>query len=82
MLSKSQFNRRLHAIDESVWDQLNMILARAFKFMNNESEYIVDSFLVAVCHNIRISRSKIYQREEYRGYSASKRQYFMVFEFI
>lgn len=77
MLSKSQFNRRLHAIDQSVWDQLNMILAQAFKFVNSENEYIVDSFPVPVCHNIRIKRSKIYKKkEEYRGYNASKRQYF------
>jgi len=76
MLSKSQFNRRLHAIDSSVWQRLQYILAQTFKQVHNNKQYVVDSFPVAVCHNIRISRCKIYKSEEYRGYSASKRQYF------
>lgn len=76
MLSKSQFNRRLHAINSNVWKQLHYILAQVFIQTNENREFVVDSFPVAVCHNIRISRSKIYRTEEYRGYSASKREYF------
>jgi hypothetical protein len=40
------------------------------------SRYIIDSFPVAVCDNIRISRSKIVKGEQYRGKIASKRRYF------
>jgi hypothetical protein len=42
----------------------------------DESVYLVDSFPVPVCDNIRIDRCKLYQDEEYRGYTASKRRYF------
>jgi hypothetical protein len=38
--------------------------------------YIIDSFLIASCDNIRIRRSRRYQGEEYRGYTPSKRRYF------
>lgn len=43
---------------------------------NPHQSYAVDSFPVLVCHNIRIKRSRIYTEEKYRGYCASKRQYF------
>lgn len=59
-----------------MWQQLQYILGQAFIQTNDSQEYLVDSFPVPVCQNIRISRSKIYRSEEYRGYCASKRQYF------
>lgn len=37
---------------------------------------MIDSYPVEVCDNIRISESKIYQGEEFRGYSASKKRFF------
>jgi hypothetical protein len=40
------------------------------------ANYIVDSFPVSSCHNIRISRSKLFKGEAFRGYKASMRQYF------
>jgi len=76
MLSKSQFNRRLLAIPETVWMALSNILAELFKQTNEGNEYAMDSFPVPVCDNIRISRSRIYKGEEYRGYIASKKRYF------
>ena len=76
MLSSSQFNRRLHAIDVSIWETINFVLSQIFISRNETQEYSVDSFPVEVCHNIRISRCKIYKDEEYRGYCASKREYF------
>ena len=76
MLSKSQFNRRLLAIPEAVWLALFGFLAELYKQANTDSEYAMDSFPVPVCDNIRISRSRIYTDEEYRGYIASKRRYF------
>ncbi len=76
MLSKSRFNRRLHAIPEEVWLALFDLLAQVFKLTNPEKEYIVDSFPVPVCDNIRIRRCRIYQGEAYRGYIPSKRRYF------
>ena len=52
MLSKSQFNRRWHAIDMSIWEQINYFLGQIFKARNKTSEYAIDSFPVAVCEMI------------------------------
>jgi hypothetical protein len=79
-ISKSRFNRRLHAIDSSLWQQLFDLLAEVFKQNNPDQSYVVDSLPVAVCDNIRIRRSKLYPLQEhgeaFRGYIASKRRYF------
>ena len=39
-------------------------------------EYVIVYLPVKVCHNIRIKKSKLLQGEQYRGYNASKREYF------
>jgi Transposase DDE domain len=75
-LSSSQFNRRLLAIDRTIWKYIFQTLAEVFKTNNKSKHYAVDSFPVAVCDNIRISRCNLYKTEEYRGKSASKRRYF------
>ncbi len=75
MLSKSRFCRRLHAVSELIYDmfhQLGMVL----KMINISSEYIVDSLPIPICDNIRISRCRIANSEDYRGYIASKKRYF------
>jgi hypothetical protein len=57
-ISKSRFNRRLHAIDPSLWRTLFDVLADVFKHEHSEqTTYVVDSLPVAVCDNIRIRRS-------------------------
>lgn len=76
MLSKSRFNRRLHQIPEGVWRQMSYVLGEANKQVNANHDYIVDSMPVPVCDNIRISRSRLYQGEAYRGKIASKHRYF------
>ena len=76
MLSESRLNRRIHALDDSVWQNLFTILSETVKQRNTNQEYIHDSFPIPVCDNIRISRSKIFKGEEYRGYIPSKRRYF------
>lgn len=75
MLSKSRLNRRIHALSNYIYILIR-ILGNYWKEINKESIYIIDSYPVQVCDNIRIKESKIYQGEEYRGYSASKRRYF------
>ena len=75
MLSKSRFNRRLHLIRELIVD-LFFQLARMIKQLNLTSEYIIDSFPVASCDNMRISSSKLLQGKRYRGRKASMRRYF------
>lgn len=75
MLDKSRFCRRLHALSELMYDlfhQIGMLL----KVSNSDVEYLLDSFPVAVCDNIRISKSRLLRSEDYRGYIASKKRYF------
>ena len=76
-LDKSQFNRRLYALYDRIWEVF-MLLAMFAKETN--SAYSLDSFPVAVCKNIRIGRSRIVKGEAYRGYNASKREYFYGFK--
>jgi hypothetical protein len=75
MLEKSRFNRRLHSVSMLINDlfhQVGMIL----KEISDSTEYLLDSFPVPICDNIRIFNVKIIQSEEYRGYIASKKRYF------
>ena len=76
MLSKSQFNRRLRAIPYEVFQSIQLILSKHFIDCCESKEFIVDSFPIRVCRNIRIGRCKIYKKEKYRGYNASMREYF------
>ncbi|NLO00901.1 MAG: hypothetical protein GX126_01095 [Bacteroidales bacterium] len=78
MLSKSRFNRRIHAIFELITN-LFFSIAEVLKRINISSEYIIDSFPVPVCENIRISRSRIVKGEQYRDYKPSMRKYFYGF---
>lgn len=75
MLDKSRFNRRLHGVSElivSIFWQLGHCL----KSMAGASEYVIDSFPVAVCDNICISRSKLLKGKQWRGKQSSMRRYF------
>lgn len=91
MISKSHLNRRIHAIEPSLWRTLFELLARVFIERNDpDRAYAVDSLPVAVCDNIRIHRCRLYPSEgkdrassssssgekSFRGYIASKRRYF------
>ena len=75
MLIKSRLNRRLHRIHDLFLTLFNL-LGETWKALNSKSIYVVDSYPVASCDNYRISRSRRYQGEEWRGYQASKRRYF------
>jgi hypothetical protein len=75
MLGKSRFSRRLKRIKHQFLTLFN-VLAQMWKELDQDGIYIVDTFPVAVCDNIRIARCKLYQGEDYRGYTASKKRYF------
>ena len=75
MLGKSRFSRRLNRIKHQFLSLFN-VLAHMWKELNQDGIYIVDTFPVAACDNIRIPRCKLYQGEEYRGYTSSKKRYF------
>lgn len=79
IIDKSGFNRYLHALS----DQLNALfigLGNSLKSLNIESQYLIDSFPVSVCRNIRIPRNKLLKEEVYRGKNVSKREYFYGFK--
>jgi len=75
MLSKSRFNRRLHAISDTLWQALFALLSEAAKQSNPTQEYVVDSCPVPVCDNIRIFTCRLYQGEAFRGKVASKKRF-------
>lgn len=75
MLSKSRLSRRLHALAElayTIFHQLGQVLKQS----GHSNKYLLDSFPVAVCDNIRISRSRIVRGEQFRARMCSKRRYF------
>jgi hypothetical protein len=74
--SKSRFNRRLHRLPETLWQFVLSVLAQFHQQANPERVQVVDTFPVPVCRNIRIKRCKIYRAPAFRGYCASKREYF------
>lgn len=75
VLGRSRFSRRLNRVKHQFLSLFN-VLAYMWKELNEDGIYILDTFPVAVCDNIRIPRCKLYQGRQYRGYTASKKRYF------
>jgi hypothetical protein len=75
MLDKSRFCRRLHRLADFLLT-LFYRLTRKLKDMAGAATYRLDSFPVAVCDNIRISRSKVLKGEAFRGKHAAMQRYF------
>lgn len=74
-LSRSRLIRRIHRCEPFLMPLFHA-LAEAGHHLNTDSLYIIDSFPLPVCDNIRIRRCQRYQGETWRGYQASKRRYF------
>lgn len=74
-LSRSQFNRRLHRLKPQLV-LLFEVLGQAYKQHNQNATYLIDTFPIPVCDNIRICRARLYRGETFRGYTPSKRRYF------
>lgn len=79
VVDKSNFNRQLHKLAQ-ILSYIFVSLGQSIQQLNTSCEYIIDSFPIAVCKNIRIKRCKLLQDEAYRGYNASKREYFYGFK--
>jgi hypothetical protein len=75
MLDKSRFNRRLHQLSDLLFSMFYQI-GHYLKSMAGASEYVIDSFPVAVCDNIRIGRCKLLKGKQWRGKQSSMRRYF------
>ncbi len=74
-LSASRFSRRVHR-GKDLFLTLFAVLGAHWKDLNAAAIYVIDSFPITSCDNIRIKRSRRYQGEAYRGYVPSKRRYF------
>ena len=75
MLNKSRVNRRLHAMGEDIVS-IFLHIGEYLKEVAKCKDFVLDSFPVPVCDNIRISRSKLIKDPSYRGWQASMRRYF------
>jgi len=75
LLSPSRFNRRLHRLLDQLplWVQ---VLGELKRHLSPRMTYLVDSFPVAVCQNIRIRRCRLFRDKAYRGFVPSKRVFF------
>jgi len=75
MLGKSRFSRRIHDVFDLVHNLFEQV-GYFFKRASCEMEYVIDSFPVPVCDNIRISGCRMLEGEQWRGWKASMRRYF------
>lgn len=74
-MSRGQFSVRLNRIAH-YFLTVFQYLSEHWKAQNEEDIYLIDTYPIPVCDNIRIPRSRIYREEAFRGYKASKRRYF------
>ena len=63
MLSRSRLNRRLHRVADLLHTLFHQ-LGAALKELSPSARYLLDSFPVAVCDNMRISRCRLVKDEE------------------
>ncbi len=75
MLDKSRFTRRLHHLQDVLFAMFYQV-GHCFKQVSGTLDYVIDSFPVAVCDNIRINNCRLLKGEQWRGYTASMRRYF------
>lgn len=76
-LSKGQFSQRIYALYPYIFD-IYSLFGTIAKAVN--TKYALDTFPLALCHNIRIKRCKIIKGEAHRGYNSSKKEYFFGFK--
>lgn len=75
MIGESRFNRRLHRL----WTTMQTLffqVGQQLKAIAGASDFVLDSFPVAVCDNIRISRCRVLKGKGWRGRWCAMRRYF------
>ena len=76
MLGPSRFCRRLHAVGALI-ERVFIHLGLALKAASASPRYLLDSFPVPLCDNIRTKRCRLVPlNEAFRGKNASKRRFF------
>ncbi len=76
-IDKSQFNRRLHRLQNRLFELLGLFATLA---KEANTQYAVDSFPLPVCRNIRIRRCRLVKGKHHHGYCASKQEYYYGFK--
>ena len=76
ILSKSQLNRRFHAVPSEVWWLIFHMLAELFRERSGPGPYVVDSFPVLCCTRNRIDMKKLFPGNDYLSYASSLKSYF------
>ena len=83
---KSNFNRAVHKLSDTVFLLFIVPIAigigQQLQELSTDSIYLIDSFPVAICKNIRNKRSRLLgtYNKGYHGYNKSKREYFYGFK--
>lgn len=75
MLSRSRLCRRLHAVADLAYALFHQ-LGAALKELSPSAKYLLDSFPVAACDNIRIKRARLLRGAQWRGRLSAHRRYF------
>lgn len=75
LLSRSRLSRRINRLTDLIYRLFHQ-LGSILKDLHWESRYILDSFPVALCDNIRINRCRLVKDEGYRGKLSSKKRFF------
>jgi hypothetical protein len=74
-ICKSRLYRRIEILS-LLAEKLFEVIGAFFTDVAAQKEFIIDSTPIEVCDNIRISRCKLLEGEEFRGYKPSFRRYF------
>lgn len=75
MLSINRLNERIHRIPMPVWEGLLRFMRR-YTPLKSVTCFIVDSFPIQICKNVRMLRSRLLTGKKYHGFNASKKEFF------
>ncbi len=75
LLSRSRFSRRMRRLADLIYKLFHQ-LGSVLKDLHWDARYLLDSFPIAVCDNLRIRHCRIVRDELYRGAVTSIRRYF------
>lgn len=75
MLDKSRFCRRLHRLSDLLLSMFYQ-MGQCIKDMAGAADYVLDSFPVAACDNVRIKRSRILKGKIWHGKHSAMSRYF------
>ena len=72
-LDKGVFSMRLYPL-KPIIELIFQHLSHTIKSLNISKNYIIDTFPVYVCRNIRIKNYRLLKGENYRGFNNSKKE--------